>query len=141
MSIEEHRALVWRAYDTTFNKGDPAGARSYYAAGYVGHLPHHPQPVGLDELEAEGNQLVAALSDISVTFEDAFGSDDRLVVRHRFAGTHTGPWLGIPPTGKRITYSGTDIYRFADGVIAEEWAQPDIFGVLSQLGVLPAMAG
>jgi len=141
MSMDEHRALVWRAYDTTFNRHDPAGARDYYAADYIGHMPHHPQPVGLDELEAEGAGIVAAIPDVTVRFEDAFGSGDRLVVRHTFVGTHTGPLLGIPPTGKRITFSGTDIYRFADGVIVEEWAQPYMFGLLAQLGALPAMAG
>lgn len=141
MSIEENRALVWKAYDTTFNRRDPAGARSCYAEAYVGHMPHHPQPIGLDQLEQEGLGIVTGFPDITVKFEDSFGDGDRLVVRHSFVGTHTGPWLGLPPTGKRIAYSGTDIYRFADGAIVEEWAQPDIFGVLVQLGMVAVPVG
>ena len=49
--------------------------------------------------------------------------------------------MGILPTNRRIAMSGTDIYRFADGKIAEEWAQPDIFGLLQQLGALQTPAG
>jgi len=62
-------------------------------------------------------------------------------VRHLLTGTHQGALMGIPPTGKEIALSGTDIYRFVDGKIAEEWAQPDLFGLLSQLGVIPAPTG
>lgn len=139
MSVEDHREVVWRAYDTTFNKKDPAGARGCYAADYVCHMPHHPQPIGVDELEAEGLDIIAGMPDVTVSFDDAFGSDDRLVVRHTFVGTHTGKLLGMPPTGRRLTISGTDIYRFADGVIVEEWSQPNLFGLLAQLDVLPPM--
>jgi|SRR6478752_1139756 predicted ester cyclase len=141
MSTDEHRAIVWRAYDTTFNKRDPVGAREYYAADYVGHMPHHQGPTGIDELEADGNNILAAFPDVTVTFLDAFGAGDRLVVRHLLTGTHQGALMGIPPTGKEIALSGTDIYRFVDGKIAEEWAQPDLFGLLSQLGVIPAPTG
>ncbi|WP_395729612.1 ester cyclase [Nakamurella sp.] len=140
VSVEENRALVWQAYDTTFNRHDPEAARSCYAAGYVGHMPHHPQPVGRDGLIAESNEILAALPDVTVTFDDAFGTDDRLVVRHSFVGTHTGPLMGIPPTGRLLTFSGTDVYRIVDGEIVEEWSQPDLFGVLNQLGVIPAPA-
>lgn len=137
MTNDEHRAMVWRAYDTTFNRKDPAGARHCYDAGYVGHMPHHREPIGIDELEAEGNDIVAAFPDVTVTFEDAFGAGDRLVVRHTITGTHRREWMGIPPTEKIFRMSATDIYRFENGKVAEEWAQPDIFGVLRQLGVIP----
>jgi predicted ester cyclase len=138
MSSEEHQAIVWRAYDTTFNKKHPAGARDCYSNEYIGHMPHHPEPIGIDELEAEGDDIIAAVPDVAVIFDDVIGAGDRLVVRHTFTGTHQGAWMGIPPTGKKITFSGTDIYRFVNGKVAEEWAQPDIFGVLHQLGVIPA---
>jgi len=81
--------------------------------------------------------VVAALPDVTVTFADVFGQDDRLVVRHVFHGTHTGSIMGIPPSGRDVTVSGTDIYRFAGGRIVEEWAQPDLFGLLQQIGALP----
>ena len=137
MTTDAHRELVWRAYDTTFNQKNPAGARDCYADDYRCHMSLHPQPVGVDGLELDGKNIIEAIPDVTVTFEDAFGDGDRLVVRHLFTGTHRGSLMGIPPTDKTITMTGTDIYRFVDGKIAEEWAQPDIFGLLQQLGALP----
>ena len=58
----------------------------------------------------------------AVQFEDVIGSGDRLVVRYLFTGAHRGDLLGIPATGRRVEFSGTDIYRIAGGRIAEEWA-------------------
>jgi len=141
MSVNDHKTVVWRAYDITFNQRNPAGARDCYAPDYRCHSSIHPGPIGFDELEAGGQEIVDAFPDVTVSFEDVFGEGDRLVVRHLFHGTHLAEFKGIPATGKQVTFSGTDIYRLADGRIAEEWAQPDVFAMLRQLGVVPAIAG
>jgi predicted ester cyclase len=52
-----------------------------------------------------------------------------------FTGTHTGDFLGIPPTGKRATIRVMDMVRYRDGRIAEHWSVVDIAGVRAQLGV------
>ena len=137
MSADSQREVVWRAYNTTFNQRNPAGARDCYTDDYRCHMSLHPEPIGVDALELDGRSILDALPDVTVSFEDSFVAGDRLVVRHLFTGSHQGTLMGIPPTNKTITMAGTDIYRFVDGKIAEEWAQPDIFGVLGQLGVLP----
>jgi len=49
--------------------------------------------------------------------------------------------MGIPPTGKRVTTTGIDIFRIADGKIAEEWVNWSILSMLQQLGVVPPMGG
>jgi predicted SnoaL-like aldol condensation-catalyzing enzyme len=137
-TINKYKELVWRVYDTTFNRKNPAGARDCYAADYRCHTPLHPDGVvDRDGIEGDGDLVLSAVPDVTVAFADAFGQGDRLVVRHVFHGTHTGSLLGIPPSGRTVTISGTDIYRFEDGKIAEEWAQPDLFGLLQQIGALP----
>ena len=95
MSNEEHQATVRRAYDTTFNQKDPAAARDCYSVDYVDHMPHHPEPMGIDnKVEAEGDDIIVALTDVTVTFADAFGAGDRLVVRRRITGLPRREWMG-----------------------------------------------
>lgn len=53
-------------------------------------------------------------------------------------GVHTGEFLGIPPTGRRVSMSGIAIHRVQDGRIVEHWAQIDALGLLQQLGAVPA---
>jgi predicted ester cyclase len=46
--------------------------------------------------------------------------------------------MGLPPTGKAVTYNEIFIFRFAGGRIAETWGVVDIFSQMKQLGVIPA---
>jgi predicted ester cyclase len=53
-------------------------------------------------------------------------------------GTNTGSFMGIPPTGKYITFTGNYIARISNGKIIEHWGEEDGVSLLQQLGVLPA---
>jgi predicted ester cyclase len=46
--------------------------------------------------------------------------------------------MGIPPTGKSITYNEIFILRFTDGRIAETWGVVDVLSQMKQLGVIQA---
>jgi steroid delta-isomerase-like uncharacterized protein len=78
--------------------------------------------------------LLDAVPDVRLRIEDAFGSDDRVVVRVNITGTHQGEFLGMRATGNQIDYYSTEIYRFRDGLIAEEWICSDTLTMLTQVG-------
>ena len=52
-----------------------------------------------------------------------------------------GGLMGMPPSGKELTFSGTTIVRMEDGMIVERWANVDELGLLQQLGVVPPPPG
>lgn len=60
------------------------------------------------------------------------------MARYTLHGSHQGNFMGIPPTGKHIAVSGIEIFQFANGKAVEEWVNSDDFGLLQQLGVIPA---
>jgi predicted ester cyclase len=47
--------------------------------------------------------------------------------------------MGIPATGVQVILSAIEIFRLADGKIAEQWVEADNLGSLQQLGVIPAL--
>jgi len=53
-----------------------------------------------------------------------------------YRGTHTGPFMGHPPTGKAVQVTGMDIMRYHDGRVVELWSQFDDLGLLQQLGLI-----
>jgi predicted ester cyclase len=81
-------------------------------------------------------QYLAAFSHTQSVVEDQVAEGDRVVVRLTFTGTHTGPWMGLPPTGKPVTVKGMALYRLQDGKIVEQWTIGDTFGLLRQLGAV-----
>lgn len=60
--------------------------------------------------------------------------------RFRVTVTHTGPFAGVEPTGKRVGFEGMVLYRLNDGKIEETWLQLDQLALLSQIGALPIAA-
>ncbi len=45
--------------------------------------------------------------------------------------------MGMPPSGKQLTFTGITTVRMANGKIVERWANVDELGLLQQLGVVP----
>ena len=83
-------------------------------------------------------RLLAACPDLHITIEDLIEEGDEVVFPNTVTGTHQGEHMGIPPTGKSITYNEIFIARFADGRIAETWGVVDVLSQMRQLGVIPA---
>jgi predicted ester cyclase len=63
--------------------------------------------------------------------------DDKVVARVRMSGTHQGEFLGSAPTGNRVTITGIDILRIAEGKIVERRGNFDNLGMMQQLGAIP----
>jgi predicted ester cyclase len=46
--------------------------------------------------------------------------------------------MGIPPTGRNVSFGVIDIIRMADGKFMEHWGQMDSMSLMQQLGAIPA---
>ncbi|UCC88216.1 MAG: ester cyclase [Anaerolineales bacterium] len=75
----------------------------------------------------------------NITIEEMIAEGDRVVVRWTSHGVHQGETQGLPPTGRRVNNSGVNIFRIADGKIAEVWDIWDRLWLWQQLGVLPEL--
>jgi predicted ester cyclase len=115
------------------------------ATRFGGHLIHHNAPPGappgLEGLKQLFALYLTAFPDFKLTLEDLVAEGDMVGDRVTGKGTHTGPLLGIPPTGKKVTVTAVDAYRIANGKVAETWHIEDQVGLLTQLGVIPAPGG
>ena len=87
-------------------------------------LLHAPVPTGVTGAQALKQVwpvLLRAYPDLHITIEDLIEEGDKDVSRNTVTGTHEGEYMGLPPTGKTVTYREIFIYRFANGRIAEIW--------------------
>jgi len=82
--------------------------------------------------------LLRAYPDLHVSIEDLLAEGDKVVSRNTVTGTHQGEHMGVPPTGKSVTYREIFIARFAGGRIVETWGVVDTLAQMRQLGVIPA---
>jgi len=75
-----------------------------------------------------------------VHWDDSLVEGDRLSLRFHMTGTHGGPFLGVPATGKPIDLTGQTILRFAGERCVERWSTADFLAVMMQIGAIPAPA-
>jgi predicted ester cyclase len=59
-----------------------------------------------------------------------------VVARWRSRATHQGDYMGIPPSGKEVEFTGISYYRIEAGRIAESWNEEDQLGSMRQIGAV-----
>jgi steroid delta-isomerase-like uncharacterized protein len=95
------------------------------------------QATGPQALKQVWAMLLRGLPDLHITIEDLIAERDKVVSRNTVTGTHQGDYMGLPPTGKTVTYNEIFIVRLADGRVAETWGVVDVLSQLRQLGAIP----
>lgn len=99
-----------------------------------------PLPIdatGAQALKEVFTRLHRAFPDLHIAVEDVIAEGDKVACRNTVTGTHRGEYMGLPPTGRSITYNEMFVVRFAGGRIVETWAVVDVLSQMRQLGVIP----
>ena len=125
---------VLRRSFEAFNRGDIDACVAFLVPDFVANIPGAAEPARGREVWKQ-NALVFrdAFPDIRVEIDDIFGAGDRVAVRLTFRGTHRGSFLGIPATGRRVSFSSVEIYRVEGDQLAEEWVSPDVATLMGQI--------
>lgn len=78
-----------------------------------------------------------AYPDAVVTIDDMFAEGDAVITKKTFAGTNQAEFMGVPATGRRVSFQYVDIMRVRDGRIIEHWNVVDQLSWMVQLGLIP----
>jgi steroid delta-isomerase-like uncharacterized protein len=133
MANEINIALV-RAGFEALSAGDFDACLELDSPDLVINLAELAEPLHGRDIWLEGAAMFRrAFPDLNAEIEDIFGSGDRVAVRVRMRGTHAGEYLGIPATGRQVSYVSHEFYRIENGLIAEEWICSDTAGLFGQI--------
>jgi steroid delta-isomerase-like uncharacterized protein len=126
MPAEENKALVRREQEELWNHtGNLDAAEELFAA---------EQAEGARQEAADFRQ---GFPDVVSTIEDLIAEGNKIVARWRSHATHQGEYMGIPPSGKEVEFTGISVYRIEAGKIAESWNVEDQLGLMQQIGAIP----
>src|SRR3954451_11023960 len=133
-----HNKAVSRRWIDVFNDRDDAAEADIRAPDYVAYAPAslEPDPLGSEAWTRFLAGFVEGFPDLRLTVEDAVGEGDLVAQRVGFTGTHTGEFQGLPPTHRKVSFSGLELNRFVDGRVAEHWFQLDALALLQQVGLV-----
>lgn len=131
---EAYKRTVKR-YPKAVSSGDFDVIEEICSESVVNHTPLADVRghVALKEYET---RIHEAFPGFDVAFEDLLVEGNRVAMRLTITGVHLGPMMDIEPTGTEVTFGNTIFHRMEDGLIAERWVQPDVFGILVQVGAI-----
>jgi predicted ester cyclase len=137
MSIEANTAAVRKFWDG-INTHRLEYLDEVCTTDFINHDPNLPNPhADLPTTKQLVGGILAGFPDLHSAEDDLIAAGDKVVVRRTFHGTHTGAFMGIAPTGKKITYTGIFIAHLTGGKVSEQWVNADNLSILQQLGVIP----
>jgi predicted ester cyclase len=136
MSTEQNKIITRRFVEEVIGKGNWKVVDELVATNYSYQAPGM-EVSGPDGIKQLLGMLRTAFPDWNETIEDLLGEGDKVVFRVIGTGTHKGDWMGIPPTGNKVTVKGIDIVRIEGDKLVEHWANFDALGMMQQLGVIP----
>ncbi|MBK1842839.1 ester cyclase [Azospirillum sp. YIM B02556] len=128
--------LAARRYAAFWNSGEEAFARAALAPGFTDRTLPPGRPQGVDGPLQASRAFRAAVPDLTAAIEDMVATGDRVAVHLRFRGHFTGRFGEVRGSGQTVDFQAFDLYRVADGRIAENWHLEDNLTLLQQLGIV-----
>lgn len=135
---EDNVARVRRGIEEVWNNGDWSVASEHYHPDLRVSAPPERESLGLKEFRELHARLRAAFPDLRLSVDRQFGEGDRVVVCWTARGTHEGPFLGVPPSGRRFEVMEAAIFRVEGGCVREVWLARNLMGQMQQLGLMPS---
>ncbi len=133
-TTEQNKAIVLRFNKECIEQGKQESFDSLLAADCINHLA----PAGSNGPESMVHFLKQVLRngfpDIKVEILDQIAEGDRVTTRKKLHGTHTGEFMGIPATNKKVVIDVIDIVKLRDGKYTDHWACSSLHEVIAMLG-------
>lgn len=134
-TTDANKRLARRVPEEIATERDSDAVTEVFAADAVEHAPDGDYE-GHAAITENMERIFAAFPDFTATVEDVVAEGDTVAMRVTLRGTHEGAFMGIEPTGRSVEVENTVFTRIEDGKIAERWVQPDMFGLMQQVGAI-----
>jgi steroid delta-isomerase-like uncharacterized protein len=105
----------------------------------VFHVPGRTEPVRGPTGYLEIIRMMrGGFPDIQWVLEEMVAEGDMVAARFTMRGSHRGTFFGVPATGKTIAVQAMNFYRWSGRQIVQERGQPDLLGLMQQIGAIPS---
>ena len=136
-SPEQNKKIVHRFVEECWNRGNVNTASELLTDRVRFHDPVFPNlNAGIQNIQNHIEGCRRAFPDLKFTIDDTIAERNEVVLHWIARGTHSGPFLGMQPTNRKITVNGTSIYRLEGEKIAEAHANWNLASMMAQMGVV-----
>jgi steroid delta-isomerase-like uncharacterized protein len=135
----DNNSIVRRLYEETWNKRKLEVLSELVSPSHALHGPNFSgSSIGPEAYKRQVALFLAGFPDLRWTIEDTITEKDKVAVVWSFTGTHKGEFMGISATNKKVSIDGITVHEIANGKIMDSYVNWDTWGLMQQLGVVPA---
>lgn len=124
------------AWAASWDRGDVAALDELLAPDYVRRSHASGNAQNREELKASILAVRGAFPDLKTSIDEIVAENNRMAIRWHSTGTHTGSFLGVPPTGRHVQVFGVTFTHFTGDTVSEEWVTWDPRQLLAALGII-----
>lgn len=136
MSLDANKAVVRRFYEEVINGGRVELLTEVVGQDYTEVVDGRRYEVGLEGARAHALGVRQTYPDLHLTIDRQIAEGDWVVSCITASGTHLGEWLGIAPTGRRVTFTGVNVDRVVGGKLVEHGGAANMLGPLLEIGAI-----
>lgn len=123
-----------------WNSHEIANVLSFYSPDYEGSDVGQAEPVkGHEGLRTMLETQWQAFPDLHFIVTNTVVQGCQVVSIWQAEGTHRGPIMNIPPTGRWVQVRGVSIIEVKDGLVVRGQYIWDLAGMLRHMGLLPEL--
>lgn len=125
--------LIARFYEDLWNRWDDGLVDDVLADDFVFRGSLGIETKGREQWRAYRDLVRAGAHDFHNEVVTLVVQNERAAARLRYTGSHTGPLVGLPPTGRRFHYAGAAFFTAAAGRLTSAWVLGDLSSLREQL--------
>ena len=135
-TVATNKELLLRFRDKVFNANDwsTENLGKFLKSDIIDHNAFPGDQPGLEGVRSRFSMWQAAFDDADEVYLAVAGENDLLAVLYDLQATHSGDYLGMKATGRRVAIPGIEFLRFEGGLIAEHWGIYDFKATASEIG-------
>jgi steroid delta-isomerase-like uncharacterized protein len=139
MQPSNNKQIVQRFMDECWSRGNLNTVSELITDNCRYHDPVFPSLTsGAENIKNHIQTCRGGFPDLMFTIDDTIAERDEVVIHWTASGTHKGQFLGMSPTNKKASVTGTSINRIEGSKIAEMWANWNLMSLMEQLGIAMA---
>jgi steroid delta-isomerase-like uncharacterized protein len=131
-----NKSVSLKFFETYAGRHDVEVCRPLFAEGATIHSTLEGAAMDVNGYQQIGRAFLAGFPDIDAKVVEQLEDGNKVINRVVWAGTHTGTFKGIAPTGRSFCHEGVTIDTVMDGRIVERRDYSDMMQIMQQLGVL-----
>ncbi len=135
MQAEDIKKLNHYFYDEVFRRQHVDAIDELLTDDFVEHIPAPGQRTDREGAKTFIAHMLQAFPDLDFEIENEIAEGDTIAVVGRMMGTHSGEFLGVPASGRRVNVTVMDTSRVRDGKFSDHWGLVDVPTLMEQVGM------